>query len=82
MSVETVIAFLEQMQDIAPKKDSNKLEMTFKQRYLLKLCEIPNTPEQYFTALGTSLVDLLYKEYPKAIKEFVPMKDRKCVSSS
>ena len=76
MTADAVVTFLEEMQKIAPKKDSGKLELTFKQRYLLKLCEIPNTPETYFTDLGKSLVDSLYTEYPRVQKDF-NARDRK-----
>lgn len=50
MDVDQVLTFLNEMQRIAPKKqDSNKLELTFEQKYLHKLCDIPNAPEKYFT---------------------------------
>ena len=80
MTADAVITFLDQMQEIAPKKDSGKLELTFKQRYLLKLCELPNTPEKYFTDLGTSLVDSLYVEYNRSQKDF-NARDRKYILS-
>jgi hypothetical protein len=46
MDVEAVIAFLNSVKQ-KPRQD--KLELTYEQKYLLKLCDIPNCPEKYFT---------------------------------
>lgn len=49
-----------------PRQD--KLELTYEQKYLLKLCDIPNCPEKYFTQLGCSLIDALYLNHPRKNK--------------
>ena len=77
MDVEQVLAFLNEMQRQAPRRESNKVELTYEQKYLLKLVDIPNAPEKYFTQLGASLIDTLYREYPKSVRTFEPNRDRK-----
>jgi len=42
---------------------------------LLKLCDIPNAPEKYFTQLGLSLIDALYLVCPKKQRVFDPQRD-------
>lgn len=69
MDVEAVINFLNDMQKTAKKK-SDRLELTYEQKYLLKLCDIPNAPEKYFTQLGCSLIDALYSVYMRKNKTF------------
>lgn len=77
MDVEAVINFLNDMQKTAKKK-SDRLELTYEQKYLLKLCDIPNAPEKYFTQLGVSLIDALYSVYMRKNKTF-DRKDRKFI---
>jgi len=76
MDVDHVIAFLNDMQQLAPKKQDSKLELTFEQKYLHKLCDIPNAPEKYFTQFALSLIDALYSAYPKKMKTFEPLRDQ------
>ena len=78
MDVDAVIRFLQDVQQTAPKRQDGKLELTFEQKYLLKICEIQNTPERYFTKLGCSLVDALYAVHPKRNKIW-DRKDRKFI---
>lgn len=78
MDVEQVISFLNRMQELAPPSPKDgKLTLTFEQKYLHKLCDIPNAPEKYFTQFGISIIDTLYKEYPKTNRSFEPLKDSK-----
>lgn len=60
MEVDAVIAFLNSVQKPLSRKPDAKLTLTYEQEYLLKVCDIPNAPEKYFTQLATSLVDALY----------------------
>lgn len=67
MDVDAVINFLNNVQKNA-KQRQDKLELTYEQKYLLKLCDIPNCPEKYFTLLGCSLIDALYLSHSKKNK--------------
>lgn len=62
MDVDQVVTFLNSVQQA---KRPDKLELTYEQKYLLKLCDIPNAPEKYFTQLGCSIIDALYSVYPR-----------------
>lgn len=76
MDVEAVINFLNDMQKSAARRADQKLELTYEQKYLLKLCDIPNAPEKYFTQLGTSIIDALYSVHSRKNKQW-DRKDRK-----
>ena len=49
MEVDAVIAFLNRVPRPANRKPDAKLTLTYEQEYLLKVCDIPNAPEKYFT---------------------------------
>jgi hypothetical protein len=52
--------------------------LTYEQKYLLKVCDIPNAPEKYFTQLGVSIVDALYAVHARKNKLW-DRKDRKFI---
>lgn len=67
MDVDAVINFLNNVQKSAKRRE-DKLELTYEQKYLLKLCDIANCPEKYFTQLGCSLIDALYLTHSRKNK--------------
>ena len=77
MDVDEVLRFLNEMQTIAPKRTDKRLDLTYEQKYLHRLCDIPNAPEKYFTDFAKSVIDTLYREYPRKMRSFDAARDGK-----